>query len=655
MTTYPVELVGGFSGLSSGQIQSIAKSPFTQHLDGVPIIGSKTPRTLVGASGAWFFDNTPHGDFTGTLLSGGGGPAQLPCGPTGDATVVAIGRVASTAGASASLTSGTATTTTAFKTEYSITYDHANYQYAVRFLRTSGTAINVTACNWTASTLRISKAGGFSSYTYTGWDMVRVYAPSSGATLGWYVIKTKVDNDTIELTSDASILSAVNLTGSVSIDLVPSAMATYITGCSYTHSTNTITKAGAFSSYTFGSDDVVLVKAGTGTPANDYGIEAWTKVASKVGSNAITVADAGIALDGNGDPTDIADLDIVLFKRPVYEEAPVSTANANGVNVTLSSALATAPKFGDLYYLYITHVYNDTAAAFEVVDTVNTTPTNDPENVPTASASGTKFCPWPYNTPGPQIRASLQGHAGLCSYPFSRDKTQMHFAWWGNFTLPKESFIYGDKIEIDLSGSITYSNTPFIFEVLLIPNFDPEVFFNKEYYSGDTGYSGQINQSIPHVWMQTQAISSSGSREVTFKIIGQSMGYTRAAGPASATQYSQLWEMNFAANSGSTAQYTGDVVSAKRSMRVNFSQSAINMHESDTRWTVLVKTEHPYMTGKPGSHGYYFGEPFSATTGNGGGTWLHHSNTTPSVSYAPVAPRTVFQSFSVKHYPAGSY
>jgi len=649
VTTYPVELVGGFSGLSSGQIQSIAKAPFTQHLDGVPIIGSKTPRTLVGASGAWFFDNTPHGDFTGTLLSGGGGPAQLPCGPTGDATVVAIGRVASTAGAAASLTSGTATTTTAFKTEYSITYDHANYQYAVRFLRTSGTAINVTACNWTASTLRISKTGGFSSYTYTGWDMVRVYAPSSGATLGWYVIKTKVDNDTIELTSDASILSAVNLTGSVSIDLVPSAMATYIGGCTWTNSTKTITATGQFSTYTPGSDDIVLIRSGTGTIAASDNFESWTKVVSKTNADSIVVADADIADNG------ASDLGIVLFRRPVYEEAPVSTVNADGVNVTLSSALATAPKFGDLYYLYITHVYNDTAAAFEVVDTVNTTPTNDPENVPTESASGTKFCPWPYNTPGPQIRASLQGHAGLCSYPFSRDKTQMHFAWWGNFTLPKESFIYGDKIEIDLSGSVTYSNTPFIFEVLLIPNFDPETFFNKAHNTANAGFASQINQSIPHVWMQTQAISSSGSREVTFKIIGQSMGYTRAAGPASATQYSQLWEMNFAANSGSTAQYTGDVVSAKRSMRVNFSQNAINMHESDTRWTVLVKTEHPYMTGKPGSHGYYFGEPFSATTGNGGGTWLHHSNTTPSVSYAPVAPRTVFQSFSVKHYPAGSY
>lgn len=655
MTIYPVELVGGFSGLSSGQVQSIAKAPFTQHLDGVPILGSKTPRTLVGATGVWFFDNVPHGDFTGTLHSGSGGPAQLPAGPTGDNTVVAIGRVQSTAGAAASVTTGTATTTTTFRTEYSITYDHANYKYAVRLLRTQATPINATACNWTASTLRISKSGAFASYTYTGWDMVRVYAPTSGATLGWYVIKSKIDNDTIELTSDASILSSTNLTGSVSIDVMPSSMATYITGCSYTHSTNTITKAGAFASYTFGSDDVVLVKAGTGTPANDYGIQAWTKVASKVGSNAITVADAGIALDGNGDPTDIADLDIVLFKRPVYEESPVDTANANGSVVTLSSPLGSAPKFGDLYYLYITHVYNDTAAAFETVSTLNTTPTNDPENVPTSSAAGTKFCPWPFNTPSPQIRASLQGHAGFCTYPFSRDKTQMHFAWWGNFTLPKESFIYGDKVEIDLSGTISYSNTPFIFEVLLIPNFDPEVFFNKQYYSGDTGYSGQINQSIPHVWMQTSPITSSGSREVSFKIVGQALGYTRAAGLASATQYGQLWSMDFTANSGSGSAYQSNAVDIKRSLRISFDEDVLNMHSTDTRWTVLVKTEHPYMTGKPGGHGYYFGEPFSATTGNGGGTWLHHSNVLTTASYAPIAPRTIFQSFNVKYYPAGSY
>jgi hypothetical protein len=77
VTTYPVELPGGFSGLSAGQIQGIAKAPFTGHFNNAPMLGDRRPKTLIAATGAWYFDNAPHGDYSGTEQNGTGGPAQM--------------------------------------------------------------------------------------------------------------------------------------------------------------------------------------------------------------------------------------------------------------------------------------------------------------------------------------------------------------------------------------------------------------------------------------------------------------------------------------------------------------------------------------------------------------------------------------------------
>lgn len=626
--TYPVELPGGFSGLSAGQIQGIAKAPFTGHFSNVPMLGDRRPKTLVAATGLWFFDSAPHGDFSGTTQGGGGGPASMEFSPTGSDTVVTIGRVR------------TSNTTSSFTGEQSITYAHSTYGYKIRLLNTHKAPITGTTADWTASSYTITKTGGFSSYTFTGWDMVYLTA---GGQKGWYRIATRVSNDAITLTPDSSIFSSGNLTGTVSFEVYPCNFATYITGATWTEASKTITKTGGFSSYTAGTDDVVLVKGGTGSSVDLYTTESWSKVASKTDNNNIVLTDAAIADDAT------TDVDLILFKRPSYEERTIDTALANGTTITVTSAFTNTPRVGDLYYIYVDTIDGDDATDLAA-------PENDPEGSPTASAASTPFCCWPFNTFSTQVRMSLQGHQGFCTVPAARSNTQMNHAWWGMWTMPKETFVYGDRLKIDIHGGYDYNNTPFIFEILLIPNFDPEADWIKTY-----DVDSELRFSDKVIWFQTDPLyhTALASRDFSLSLVGHAGGFTRGAG--SAAQYIQSWDltMDFSPGDPTTDPYTAPT-QQRRSFLRTFSASDVNLHSTDTRWTILIKTEHPSMKGKPGYHGYYFGEPFSATTGNGGGVWLHHTGAVAAASSGvtvklPLAPRTRFTDFTVTYFPNGSY
>lgn len=58
--------------------------------------------------------------------------------------------------------------------------------------------MNISGGTWTAATRRLTKAGSFASYTLSTGDSIYITG-GTGHTAGWYPIKSRIDNDTIEL------------------------------------------------------------------------------------------------------------------------------------------------------------------------------------------------------------------------------------------------------------------------------------------------------------------------------------------------------------------------------------------------------------------------------------------------------------------------
>lgn len=71
-----------------------------------------------------------------------------------------------------------------------------------------------------------------------------------------------------------------------------------LTGASFAQASNTLTKAGAFSSYTWASGDIIYVSGGSGVQAG------WYTVASKTDANSIVLA-TSIMKEGEVDPSDV--------------------------------------------------------------------------------------------------------------------------------------------------------------------------------------------------------------------------------------------------------------------------------------------------------------------------------------------------------------
>ena len=66
--------------------------------------------------------------------------------------------------------------------------------------RRSTGSITFTGATWTNATLKITKTGAFTNYTYTSGDTLVITA-GTGATPGTYTIASKIDNNNITLTA----------------------------------------------------------------------------------------------------------------------------------------------------------------------------------------------------------------------------------------------------------------------------------------------------------------------------------------------------------------------------------------------------------------------------------------------------------------------
>jgi hypothetical protein len=435
------------------------------------------------------------------------------------------------------------------------------------------------------------------------------------------------------------VLSATDISNAVSVTIRPSTQAVHLTGATWTEASKTITLVGAFAGYTPTADDQVEVRSGTGFP---YGATAGavafsgysnTKVVSKTSDDAIVVEDGGLCDDGE------TDLEVVLFKRLAFGKANVNsgttTFDASTTTINVSTSLGFTPQVGDFYYVY------DLGGGLD-----EPAPDSTPEDVPTLSADTTLFCPWPFFALNWADEASYSGYEGSAIYPASADNTEMHMAWWGTFTTPPDTFVYGDTLVYQAVGDFTYTNTPFMFEVLVIPNFDPEDDWTKNF---DQPNATRLDGKV--LFFQSPTVTFTGTHTVSIRVEIRASGLN-VTGVPNTYGYAAGCEFLIGASSGVPAdpavmrEYIGPYSRSISKNQLDFSSEIV-------RWQVLIKTEHPSRRGSPGFHGHYASEPFSCTTGNGG-TLLRHTGNQTNTAF-PRSPRTRWSHWSVDHLPGGTY
>lgn len=526
------------------------------------------------------------------------------------------------------------------------------WTYTAAVMKRFGTPISIATADWTAATRTITKTGGFTTYTFTGDDWLYVSADStspSTSILGWYRIQSRTSNDAIVLTDDASILNTGDLSAKLTAKVYPAYNAISCESAAWDSSSKTLTLSGAFASYTPGADDTVWFRSIDGS---DYTDQYFVKVSSKTSNDAIVLADDPIG-------SNAATVHATVLKRGSFEQKTVSTTRpwygnaAGAVNsvLNLASALSFTPAIGDLYYVWPSATSDDTNHALAA------TIENDPEGIPVAmdSSTTTQGSWWPFWTPNRVALASYQGYAQRANYASSAQNTDICTHWHGNFITPAGTFCHGDELEIRISGDLTNGPQPFYIELLLIPNFNPDADW---YTSGATDNANRLPKAIV---FYTRTITSSdiaigASNNIDIMLRGKAMGLSTVStvvSPAGSPDgnWTQAWSAEFRFGSFSGTTVMSPLLVGP--FNITYDSTGIDFGNEDVKWSLLMKVDHPSMRGKPGYHGYYFNEPFSATTGNGG-SMLYPAGTQTTATL-PFSPRIRLAYFSVDWKPSGSF
>lgn len=341
---------------------------------------------------------------------------------------------------------------------------------------------------------------------------------------------------------------------------------------------------------------------------------------------------------------------------------------SSATRIAYSSALSgngwTDPiiKRGDLYLVW--------AVPGSVTDYDQEMTTN-PESVPTLSAASSLASWWPYGTPGRCERTSYKGnYANVFASP---PNSQMNSAWSGVVTVPRELFLHGDKLEITMMLDCQSKGTPYLVEVLLIPNFDPETDWLRD---GNTANGERLLYGNGKaMWFQSPIILEGESNcGMNIKLAGQA-GSVQTVGLAEqGDNYSQQWDCAFevygndieetysGTGGGANAQARGFPAVVGPAAHISYPTQE-DWAKLAHSWTILVATVHPSMKNRPGFHGYYGGEPYSTLTGNGGTLFTYRGQTarvigtTNNQSYPPLPYGGTFRVAAVNaiHTPGGSY
>ena len=319
-------------------------------------------------------------------------------------------------------------------------------------------------------------------------------------------------------------------------------------------------------------------------------------------------------------------------------------------------------KRGDLYLVW---AVPGSVTEYDQVMTTN------PEAVPTLSAASSQACWWPYGTAGRMTRTSYKGnYANVFASP---PNSQMCTAWSGICTVPRELFLHGDKLEISMLLDVQSKGTPYLIEVLLIPNFDPEMDWLR---SGNIANGERLLYGNGKaMWFQSPPILEGESNcGLNIRLFGQA-GSVQTVGLAEqGDNYSQQWICRFdvygndvedtvsGTGGGANAQARGFPASVGPAAHITYPTQE-DWAKLAHSWTILVAAVHPSQKNKPGYHGYYGGEPYSTLNGNGGSLFTFRGQTarviatTNNQSYPPLPYGGTFRvaGLNVIHTPGGSY
>lgn len=184
---------------------------------------------------------------------------------------------------------------------------------------------DASAVTYTDATKSLTKVGAFSTYTWRPFDRVRVNS-GTGVTDAVYLIASKVSDDEIrtvtsvtatDLAADLTITTAMQQEMADVFLPWPSLDAGWLewnvagnfngttnissTTATWTEATRTLTKTGAFTSYTWAAGDFVSVRAGTGAIVGYVPISAKTDadnivLATTIGAGADAQTDISFRL-----------------------------------------------------------------------------------------------------------------------------------------------------------------------------------------------------------------------------------------------------------------------------------------------------------------------------------------------------------------------
>jgi hypothetical protein len=246
-------------------------------------------------------------------------------------------------------------------------------------------------------------------------------------------------------------------------------------------------------------------------------------------------------------------------------------------------------------------------------------------------------------------------------------------AWSGICTVPRELFLHGDKLDITMLLDVQSKGTPYLLEVLLIPNFDPETDWLRD---GNTANGERLLfGNGKAMWFQSPIILEGESNcGLNIRLSGQA-GSVQTVGLAEqGDNYSQQWICRFdvygndieetysGTGGGANAQARGFPASVGPAAHITYPTQE-DWAKLAHSWTILVAAVHPSMKNRPGFHGYYGGEPYSTRSGNGGTLFTYRGQTarvittTNQQTYPPLPYGGTFRvaGLNVIHTPGGSY
>ena len=444
---------------------------------------------------------------------------------------------------------------------------------------------------------------------------------------------------------------------------------------------NRLILTGAYTTYTWTDGDLFLIESVNGNPAH-AAAGSYHRITARIDANTITLGgSAAAALVDNDLVTGrIGDLRVIVWKNPVFQHLPLTaaapwtnTVNPGGLDYSTVSIDAGSPagytiQQGDYYYVYVSSA---TSAAIWPGGTKPVVQESDPEHVPTPTAASSLYCSWPYLALTRHHAYFMKSNGGVAASIAAPIGSQINHAWHGQFQLAPETFMQGDWVQLQMVADAGWMGTPYFIEVMVAFDFDPE---DPNYWRKDVALDvSGARLGYPVVWFHSPVITRPSINPLNILLFGKASSDQTIGAFMNSDTVSMQWSCRFdlggPGGDGSVLPPTGFPAQLGPISKVL--QPRLYRHVAPvgfegfqrwwldhTRWTVLIKAEHPSMRGIPGHHGHFPGQPFNMDTGNGRhllGCWGTNASIPPTANTAPWGPRFRVGSFDVLWGPGGNF